>query len=76
VDGVAVPIPHFGCLLSKGQFEEILKRLEQSDVEFIVKPQVRYEGQVGEQRTMFILDYSGNPIEFKAFTNEKDIFAV
>jgi len=76
VDGVAVPIPHFGCLLSKGQFEEIQKRLEQGDVEFIVKPQVRYEGQVGEQRTMFILDYSGNPIEFKAFTNEKDIFAV
>ncbi len=74
VDGVAVPIPHFGCLLNKEQFEEIQKRLEKSDVEFIVKPQVRYEGQAGEQLTMFILDYSGNPIEFKSYSNKDGVF--
>jgi len=74
VDGVSVPIPHFGCLLSIDQFKEVQDRLASSDVEFIVQPQVRYEGQAGEQHTMFVLDYSGNPIEFKAFKDEAEIF--
>ena len=75
VDGVSVPIPHFGCLLSIAQFKDVQSRLVSSDVEFIIPPQVRYEGQAGEQRTMFVLDYSGNPIEFKAFKDEREIFA-
>ena len=75
VDGVAVPIPHFGCLLSKAQFLKIQNRLESSGVDFIVQPQIRYKDQMGEQHTMFVLDYSGNPIEFKAFKNEGEMFA-
>jgi len=74
VDGVAVPIPHFGCLLKKEQFEQIQERLEAANVDFIIKPQVRYIGQVGEQLTMFVLDYSGNPIEFKAYSDEESVF--
>ena len=74
VDGVSVPIPHFGCLLSVVQFEEVKNRLEQANVSFIVKPQVRYEGQPGEQMTMFVTDFSGNPLEFKAFSDESKIF--
>ncbi len=74
VDGVSVPIPHFGCVLSIAQFEQVQKSMEANNLEFIVKPQTRYENKKGEQRTMFILDFSGNPIEFKAFKNEDEMF--
>ena len=74
VDGVAVPIPHFGCLLDTEQFQTVQSRLEAADIKFIVAPQTRYAGQTGEQSTMFVLDFSGNPIEFKAFTNAGDVF--
>jgi extradiol dioxygenase family protein len=75
VDGIKVPVPHFGCLLDPPQFVEIQKRLENADVEFVVKPYTRYEGQTGEQQTMFVFDFSGNPLEFKSFSDEKEIFS-
>ncbi|MFK7970228.1 MAG: VOC family protein [Bacteroidia bacterium] len=75
VDGVKVPIPHFGCVLSNAQFENVQERLEKADIHFVIKPQKRYEGQVGEQLTMFVLDLSGNPLEFKAFSDKDEIFA-
>ncbi|MHA6248216.1 VOC family protein [Pontibacter sp. CAU 1760] len=74
VDGVSVPIPHFGCILSMEEFEQVQARLQQHQIEFVVEPQTRYEGQKGEQRTMFVLDLSGNPIEFKAFRNREEVF--
>jgi uncharacterized protein len=74
VDGVMVPIPHFGCLLTPAQFHEIKDKLIAAKIKFLVEPQLRYEGKVGEQWTLFALDYSNNPIEFKAFTNEAEIF--
>ncbi|MEO6684029.1 MAG: VOC family protein [Ginsengibacter sp.] len=74
VDGVSVPIPHFGCLLSIDEFVEIQRKLEAENVAFLIKPQKRYAGEVGEQWTMFVFDYSGNPIEFKAFTREEEVF--
>ncbi|HVG40377.1 MAG TPA: hypothetical protein VM888_02105 [Chitinophagaceae bacterium] len=76
VDGVSVPIPHFGCVLEYQRFNEIKERLVQHSIEFIIPPQVRYEGQRGEQLTMFILDLSGNPLEFKAFKNSEEMFTV
>lgn len=75
VDGINVPIPHFGCILSVEQFRQVQQKLEQAQVTFLVQPQVRYEGKPGEQYTMFVLDYSGNPLEFKAFANEAEIFS-
>ena len=75
VDGINVPIPHFGCLLSTEQFREVQNRLEKANVEFIVKPYARFEGKTGEQLTLFVLDFSGNPLEFKAFKNPAEIFA-
>jgi len=76
VDGVKVPIPHFGCLIDQQSFEKMQLRLIEADVNFLIKPQVRYEGQVGAQRTMFVLDYSGNPLEFKSYTNDEETFNV
>lgn len=75
VDGVAVPIPHFGCILSTVAFKALQQRLEDGGVRFVVKPQKRYAGMKGEQLTLFVLDYSGNALEFKAFTNPDEIFS-
>lgn len=76
VDGISVPIPHFGCLLEIDQFKKIQEKLESENIEFIVKPHTRYEGQPGEQLTMFVFDFSGNPIEFKAFSHHDEVFSV
>jgi uncharacterized protein len=76
VDGTNVPIPHFGCVLEMDEFKKIQEKLEAEKINFIVKPQKRYEGKTGEQITMFVLDFSGNPLEFKAFSNKDEIFAV
>ena len=74
VDGIKVPIPHLGCLITVKEFEGIQSKLESIQTKFIIKPTLRYEGKTGEQRTMFFLDPSGNPIELKAFTNEAEVF--
>ncbi|MFK7926518.1 MAG: VOC family protein [Bacteroidia bacterium] len=74
VDGIKVPIPHFGCLLSVEQFKEVQQRLEKAKIEFVIKPYKRYAGKLGEQYTMFVFDLSGNPLEFKAFVNEEEVF--
>lgn len=75
VDGVKVPVPHFGCVLKLEDFKRIQKKLELTNHKFIIKPQTRYKGQTGEQKTMFVLDFSGNPLEFKVFYDESDIFS-
>jgi len=42
----------------------------------LIEPGIRFEGQVGEQATLFLLDPSGNALEFKAFKNIDQLFAV
>ena len=74
VDGISVPIPHFGCVIDYEQFNQIHERLKLAGVKYLIEPRVRYGGQKGEQQTMFVLDFSGNPLEFKAFKNETEIF--
>ena len=39
------------------------------------EPKVRFEGEVGEQATLFILDPSGNALEFKSFKDLGQLFA-
>ena len=75
VDGINVPIPHFGCVLSKQEYTDLQRRFEDAGITFLVKPQARYVGQVGQQQTMFVLDYSGNPLEFKCMADDKELFA-
>ncbi len=74
VDGISVPIPHFGCILTKDNFERIRLKLQEHKVNFLVEPQIRYKGKIGEQMIMFFLDFSGNPIELKVFSNKEEIF--
>lgn len=74
VDGKQVPIPHFGPIISIQEFKDLQQKLEASDVYFILSAQTRYKSQAGEQMTMFFQDFSGNPIEVKAFQNPEEVF--
>jgi uncharacterized protein len=76
VDGHEVPVPHFGLVLSVAKFKELAARLRAADVEFVIEPYVRFQGEPGEQWTMFFLDPSGNALEFKAFADLNQLFAV
>ena len=67
VDGHDVPVPHFGLVLEMPAWEALASRLRSAGVEFVIEPHVRFRGQPGEQATMFLLDPSGNALEFKAF---------
>ena len=75
VEGVLVPMPHFGAILPWDAFQELAGRLKAAGSSFIIEPRVRFEGQPGEQATMFLLDPSGNALEFKSFRRPGDIFA-
>jgi hypothetical protein len=75
VDGHDVPVPHFGLLLQVAQFHELADRLRAAGTEFVIEPYLRFEGQAGEQWTMFLLDPAGNALEFKAFADDAQVFA-
>ena len=75
VDGDEVPVPHFGVVLTLAQFDALAARLRAANTEFVIEPHVRFAGQVGEQATMFLLDPSGNALEFKAFADIGRLFA-
>jgi len=75
VDGKQVPTRHFGLLLDRDQWRELADRLTEQKIDFLIAPHIRFEGEVGEQATMFITDPAGNGLEFKSFAAEEDIFA-
>lgn len=75
VDREQVPVRHFGIILDWETWHHLAERLQAKEVLFLIKPQIRFQGQVGEQATLFIQDPSGNALEFKAFQNEERIFA-
>ena len=74
VDGDEVPVPHFGVVLNFDQFDGLLKQLRDKNQSFVIEPKIRFAGQPGEQRTMFLKDPSGNALEFKAFKNLDSLF--
>ena len=75
VDGEEVPVPHFGVVLSIKEFEEFLLQINDKNIDFIIKPTIRFKGEIGEQRTMFFRDPSGNAIEIKAFKDMNNLFS-
>ena len=75
VDGEHVPVPHFGIVLGIGEWKALAERLVEADTDFVIPPTVRFEGQPGEQATMFFLDPAGNALEFKAMSNPANLFA-
>ncbi|SAK91113.1 glyoxalase/bleomycin resistance protein/dioxygenase [Caballeronia calidae] len=75
VDGDAVPVRHFGVVLSIPQWEELAEKPRAAGTRFIIEPHIRFKGEVGEQATMFFLDPSGNAVEIKAFADMSSLFA-
>jgi len=67
VDDHDVPVPHFGAVLDLDVWSQLSEKLKSANIRFVVEPHIRFGGQSGEQATMFLLDPSGNAIEFKAF---------
>ena len=75
VDGHAVPVPHFGIVLTMADWHALAARLEAAGTRFGIAPHIRFPGQPGEQATMFFCDPSGNALEFKAFADDAMLFA-
>jgi uncharacterized protein len=75
VDGDAVPVRHFGLVLPLDEWEKLRDRLVAAGTQFIIEPQVRFVGEIGEQSSLFFLDPSGNALEFKAFKDPSKLFA-
>ncbi|MBL8782061.1 MAG: VOC family protein [Alphaproteobacteria bacterium] len=75
VDGEQVPVRHFGVILTPSNFREIAQKLQAARAQFIIEPQTRFQGLPGEQLTMFVRDPSGNALEFKAFADDRMVFA-
>ena len=75
VDGKQVPVRHFGLLLDYDAFDALAERLKRAGTEFLIDPYLRFEGQPGEQKTMFVRDPAGNALEFKAFRDDAQVFA-
>lgn len=74
VEGIRVPMPHFGAILPWERFNEVASRVRSAKLSFILEPRTRYSGQPGEQATMFLLDPSGNALEFKSFKHPEHVF--
>jgi extradiol dioxygenase family protein len=75
VDGDQVPVRHFGAVLPMPEWEKLAEKLRAAGTRFIIEPQLRFKGEVGEQASLFFLDPSGNAIEFKAFADPGRMFA-
>jgi uncharacterized protein len=75
VDGHDVPVRHFGVILEWDAWQRLAERLKARGIQFIIEPGIRFQGQVGEQATMFFLDPAGNALEFKSFKDMTQVFA-
>lgn len=75
VDGKQVPMPHFGVILPMKKWHQLAKHLNASqENKWAIEPHIRFKGEAGEQGTFFLLDPSGNALEFKGFTNLNTVF--
>jgi len=75
VDGHDVPIPHFGVVVPRQDWDDLAEKVRKAGISFVIEPYIRFEGLVGEQATMFFLDPCGNALEFKSFRDIDQLFA-
>lgn len=75
VDGKQVPVRHFGIVLPWEEWHTLSARLQKLGTQFVIQPYIRFEGEIGEQATMFFTDPSGNALEFKSFRDISQLFA-
>ena len=75
VDSVNVPIPHFGAILEREDWNKLSEKLTLNKIQFEIEPQIRFKNEPGEQATMFFKDPSGNCLEFKSFNDNSKIYS-
>lgn len=75
VGNTLVPMPHFGLVLGLAEWQAMAERLKAANTAFVLEPQVRFEGESGEQWTMFFCDPFGNPLEIKGFSSLDTLFS-
>lgn len=75
VDGDSVPARHFGVVLAMDHWRKLASHLEAEKTKFLISPRIRFEGETGEQATLFLYDPSGNALEFKSFADLTQLFA-
>src|SRR3984885_5379437 len=56
VDGEAAPVRHFAVILAPPEWRDLAGKLKEKGVVFLIEPTVRFQGQPGEQATMFFED--------------------
>jgi len=69
------PVRHFGVIVPIGHWHELADRMVKAGVKFVMKPQLRFPGEVREQAILLCEDNCGNVLEFKGQPAEQ-IFAV
>ncbi len=74
VDGKNVPVSHWGVILEWRDWHVLSDKLAAVGTEFLIAPYIRFQGEPGEQATMFFYDPSGNCMEFKSFKDDSHIF--
>jgi len=75
VDGDAVPARHFGVVLDMDAWHSLAEKLERAGCDFLISPRIRFQGEVGEQATLFLYDPASNALEFKSFADPTQLFA-
>lgn len=75
VDGKSIPVRHFGLVLEWEAWHQLVDGLNKKEQDYLIKPTIRFRGEIGEQATFFIVDPSGNALEFKSFKDPSQLFA-
>lgn len=70
-----VKVPHFGMNFDWDTWGQLAERIKGQNFEFFDPPHIRMAGMPGEHATMFVIDPSGNALEFKAFRNHDEVFS-
>ncbi|HBE20380.1 MAG TPA: glyoxalase [Cyanobacteria bacterium UBA11149] len=66
---------HFGLIFTiESDWENLLERVRQKQLNFYQSPKVRFPGQITEHRTFFLQDPFYNLMEFKFYRHLEAIF--
>lgn len=75
VDGDSVPARHFGIVMDMDDWRALADKLQRAGCEFLISPRIRFQGEVGEQATLFLCDPASNALEFKSLADSSRLFA-
>jgi len=69
------PLRHFGAIVPPAEFERIARALQAYGATFVIPPETRHRGTPREQSCLFVLDPSGNGLEFKSLVDPQKVFS-